>query len=169
MNPIAKFDDALVALLQQDIFTGLGLDDLPDAERQAMLDTMLATIKDRVLARVLDELSADERAELTRLVDSDQTDAVSEFLAEHVTDLDALMTQEALQYKVEMVANAQQIRRLLGDADDQATTGPYDTTADANLPVVAADDLPVPYTPPALPATTDEAPPMLPPLPNNAF
>ncbi len=111
-----KLDEQLVALLQQDVFTALGLDDLDDTERHELLATMLATVKDRVLARVLDALSVSERAELTQLINRGPAEVVSEWLAEHVPNLDALMTEEALIYKAEMVQNARQIRQLLGQS-----------------------------------------------------
>lgn len=166
MSSPITLDDSLKQLLAQDIFVGMGLEDLPEGERAELMETMLATIKDRVLARVLDELSADERTELTRLTDAGRADEVSEFVAEHVENLEALMTQEAIQYKAEMVQNAAHIRALLGEPSNQPVAKSNQPTANSqqpimatasksndNLPTVIPDDLPVPYVPPGLPAT----------------
>jgi len=153
-----KLDDSLLQLLQQDIFTSLGLEDLAESERTELLDTMLATIKDRVLARVLDELSAEQKTNLTQLVDAGRAEEVSEFVAEHVPDLEALMNQEAIRYKAEMIQNAAHIRQLV-DSDDDTTNTPKSNskTTDDNLPAVIPDDLPVPYVAPGLPATQNTA------------
>ncbi len=142
LGPVAQ------AVLNQEILEAMGLGMLPEAEKNSFYQTMIATVNDRVIARVLDELSANERQQLMRFLDRNQPDEAEAFIGEHVPELNTLVVQEALLYKAEMIENARHVHQVLGiQADDAVAAEP------PTLPTVVADALPavVPAAaPPAL-------------------
>lgn len=147
LGPIAQ------AVLTDDVFTAVGLPTLPDDEKAELYRTMVATVQDRILARILDLLDDAQREQLLALLDRPDGDQVERFVREHVPDLDAITNEEALLYKAEMVQNARHIRSVLGIRDEPASTAAEQPPAN-NLPAVVGEELPAvieqPPTPPAV-------------------
>lgn len=94
---------AQLDLVNDDIFTILGIEDLPDDEKQSMLTTMLETIQGRVVARLLDALTEEERVQVEKYFDESNTEAINALLqAKGIDGLSSLMAQESMIYKLEL-------------------------------------------------------------------
>lgn len=139
------------AILRDDILVGMGLESLPETEKNALYRTMVATVQTRVLARVLDGLNQAEQASLAALLERGDGPTIEAFIVAHTPNLADLIEQEALLYKSEMVQNARHVRSILGLPDTVVET--RDNEPAPTLPVVAIEDLPAvipPAAPPAL-------------------
>lgn len=95
-------------IINQDILELLGAKDLPAPKKEVLYQKMLQTIQNRVIARIDDELSEDERQQWLTLVDSADQQKMTDFLKNKGFDLPKLMLEEALIYKTELVDLANQ-------------------------------------------------------------
>ncbi len=146
-NQTSSLSTVVETLLRADILSAMGLESLDNAEQQSLYRTMIATVQDRVIAHVLDELTPTEREQLGRLMQGTDDQAVEQWLAERVSTIDEIVNEEAFRYKAEMIQNAQHVRAVLGLSDpteDQAKNG-ADTANQPNLPATVA-----PAAPPAV-------------------
>jgi|GEM_PF-2685634 len=105
------------AVISQEILDAMGMNNLTESEKQDLYQTMIATVQDRVLARLLDELPSSKRIELVRLLNHATADEVSAYIAGEIPNLDAIMGEEALRYKGEMIENAAHVSKALGIHD----------------------------------------------------
>ena len=152
---LSKLGPVAQSVINEDILTAMGLGSVSDKEKNEFYSMMVSTVQDRVLARVLDELSSDEQKQLTQLLGHSGTEEAEAFIAEHISDLDAVIMQEALLYKAEMVENAKHIQQVLGihPVAEESNGDDQHSAPDQNLPAVVENELPVAYTPPTPPAT----------------
>ncbi len=99
--------------LDQDIFELLGLGDI-DAERKAKLLTRINNVVgDRILYRVMDELSETDKAEFGRLVDGEAGEkAVNEFLSGKV-DLKPIIVEEVTEFKERMAKDVASLKEAI--------------------------------------------------------
>ena len=150
---LTKLGPVAQAVINDDILSAMGLGNISETEKNEFYSMMVSTVQDRVLARILDELSQDEQHQLTQLLSHTGAAEAEAFIAEHIQNLDDLTMQEALLYKAEMIENAKHIQDALGIQDTSSVnTSEPPESVDKNLPAVVENELPVPYTPPALPA-----------------
>lgn len=101
MNSVKLFDPE--ELWDKDIFALLGLENAPEEKKKEILDQMTATINNRVLARILDQLSEEEIREFEKLIDEKDDVKVIEFLKSKGVDLMQYAAEEAMIYKTEIL------------------------------------------------------------------
>lgn len=89
-------------IIEQDVFTLLGVADAPDEQKQRLFDTMMKSINNRIFSRVLDLIEDNDAAELEKILEEDGD--VDAFLKAHSIDLAAIAAQEALIYKTELTS-----------------------------------------------------------------
>jgi hypothetical protein len=87
----------------KDIFELLGLQSISQQKKDDLLDVMLYTVTNRVMAQILDQLSKEQQEKLEVLLEEDDTEKLVAFLEERGIDYNELFSQEALIYKAEMV------------------------------------------------------------------
>jgi len=101
MDSVKLFDPE--ELWDKDIFTLLGLANAPEEKKKEIIDQMTATINNRVLARVLDQLSEEEIREFEQKIDEKDDAKVIEFLKSKGVDLMQYAAEEAMLYKTEIL------------------------------------------------------------------
>ena len=102
--PTSSASDLDIA--NKDIFELLGLSEMPDDKKQEMLSTMLKTINNRILARILDNFSKEERAQLDMAFDRNDKATIGQMLLNKgLPDIEQLTAEEALLLKIELVNN----------------------------------------------------------------
>lgn len=90
-------------IVADDIFKILGLTELDEAEKRNLLTTMLETIQNRVIARVLDNFDESERNQLDEYFGSNNTEGINKLFQKRGMDsFSEMVAQEALLYKLEM-------------------------------------------------------------------
>ena len=94
-------------LLNMNIIQALGLEALPTEEKAAMLEKMTDLLLKRVMLRVLDELS-DEQLTAMPKEGSNPEDLLA-FVAENVPSYDAIMEEELIKLKGEVLKAAEQV------------------------------------------------------------
>jgi hypothetical protein len=105
-------------LLQANVIDEMGLQSLPPDRKQALLDKMTQTIHGRVLDRVLDTLSAEQRQQFEALLASDASpEKLDEFLKQNVTEYEKMAMEELLKFKQEMIADAQEVQNVIAKAN----------------------------------------------------
>jgi hypothetical protein len=90
-------------IIDQDIFALIGLDKLSSDKKNKMMDDMMRTVENRIIARILDVLDKDEEEQFEKAID-EGGDAVKNFLKRKGLDLVNVSAQEAIAYKAEMMA-----------------------------------------------------------------
>jgi uncharacterized protein (DUF849 family) len=105
-------------LLQTNVIDEMGLQNLPPDQKQALLDKMAQTVQGRVLDRVLDTLSADQRQQFESLLATDADPAkLDEFLKQNIPDYDKLVLEILMQFKQEMITDAQAMHKVIAQAE----------------------------------------------------
>lgn len=99
-------------LMNQDIFKVLKLDHLSQEEKDKLQEKMVNTIQGRIMARIMDVLSAEDQKKLNELFDKNDDKEIEEFL-KNKTDMQNIVVQEILLYKAEMIDNSQQIDKMV--------------------------------------------------------
>lgn len=100
-------------MLTKDILELMGAENMTPEEKANIYNKMMHTVQNRVLARVLDDLSDSEYEELKKILDIGDTDGFEKFATEIQLDLAKIYAEEALLYKIEMV-------NLINSSNDQS-------------------------------------------------
>lgn len=90
-------------LWDKDIFTLLGLENAPEEKKKEILENMTATINNRALARVMDQLDETELAEYELLLDQNDDEKITSFLKNKGVDLAQYAAEESMIYKTEIL------------------------------------------------------------------
>ncbi len=97
----APLDD----IITKNIFDILGLADLPDDQKQPILQKMLHIVYQRVVARIIDVLPEDAMRQLKLAIDAEDEKTATALLAQHgLLPFPEMMAEEALFMKYEMDA-----------------------------------------------------------------
>ncbi|MFA6423520.1 MAG: DUF5663 domain-containing protein [Patescibacteria group bacterium] len=88
---------------QKDIFTDLGLTDLPDEEKGAILAKMIEVIQTRTLLRVADALTPEKQEEMKKLGEGEDTEAMEKFLTDNAPNMTELFEEETKKLRQEMI------------------------------------------------------------------
>jgi len=90
-------------ILNKDILELLGLQNVPEEKKKELYTKMLATIQNRVVARIADKLTKTDLEEWKKLTVGKDQQKMGDFLQAKGIDPIQMMTQEALIYKTELV------------------------------------------------------------------
>ncbi|OQA04302.1 MAG: hypothetical protein BWY68_00415 [bacterium ADurb.Bin400] len=90
-------------LIEKNIFELLDLKDAPEETKQKMINDMVQTVENRIIARILDRLQEPEIRQFEQLLDQDDDNAIKNFFESHKIDPLQIATQEVLNYKIEII------------------------------------------------------------------
>ena len=94
-------------LLNANIISALGLEALPMEEKQAMIEKMTDLLMKRVMLRVMDELSDEVLATMPK--EGSNPEELVTFIADNVPTYDAIMQEELVKLKAEVLKAAEQV------------------------------------------------------------
>jgi len=87
--------------LHKDILADLGLDKLSIEEQEKTLEKLGQILFQRVMLRVMDELSDSDQGELSKVLDKKEEEAVWTFLKSKLSNLDDIVAEEINGFKKE--------------------------------------------------------------------
>ena len=99
-------------LLNQDILKILKMDTMSAEKQEEIKQKMIDTILGRMIARIMDALSEEDKKGFEEILDKNDQAATEEFLKDKVNIRDILV-QETMLYKAEMIDNAQKIDEMV--------------------------------------------------------
>ncbi|MBI4250783.1 hypothetical protein HY622_04295 [Candidatus Uhrbacteria bacterium] len=95
--------ELLSDLTRRDIFDILGVEKIPDWEREEYMETMLETIMERVFVRIIDSCSEEQCRRINDALYMNNREELDRLLFVcDLPDFDTLVSEEALVYKFEM-------------------------------------------------------------------
>jgi len=100
---MAKID--IEKYLKADLFSEVGLDKLTAEERISFLESFGSVINQRLVYRLMTELSDEKKDKLGVLLEqkSDEDAALGNFLREEVPDFSKMADEEVARYKKELI------------------------------------------------------------------
>lgn len=101
-------------IIENDIITLLGLQNLPPEEQQMLVAKMSDVIMERVTLRILDALSPEDKKAFDALIAQNAApERVEEFLQGKVKDLEAIRTAEILRFKQDLADDVEALKAKL--------------------------------------------------------
>ena len=101
------------SILQANIIDLLGLQALPETRKQELLAQMAQVIQDRILDRMIEAMSADQRKEFDAILDADpEPEKVDTFLKTAVPGYEQIAAEEATKFKQEMTNEVAVVRQI---------------------------------------------------------
>ncbi len=92
-------------IINDDIFTLLGLPNISDDQKRDMITEILQTVKNRIMARLFDVFTLEERDAIEAAFSEKDYQKVNAMLAEKgMDDFTSLVAQEVMLYKLELVS-----------------------------------------------------------------
>lgn len=87
------------------IITELGLENLSDDEKLDILSRLSALVQKRVMVRILDALSDEQKEEMGELLEKQggNVDALTDWLSDKVQNLPGIVEQETTNVKAELM------------------------------------------------------------------
>lgn len=104
---ISHSDVSYEDIMSKDILELLDLAEMPKEEKEKLKTVMEETIKNRIIARVVDSMSEEELEEWQKLESKDDK---IDFLRNHKLSLEKIALEEALMYKYELTALVKQMK-----------------------------------------------------------
>lgn len=101
---------SLQQVIDQDIFTVMGLEHLPQDKKDELFAKAYDTIMHRVLLRVADQLEEAEIDQLKNLILAQDQAAIDAFFESHQIDINQIVMSESVAYKTEMAALAETLK-----------------------------------------------------------
>jgi len=91
-------------LLETNIIEALGLESLPDEQKIQMVQTMVDLVQKRLMLRIMDQLSEEEKDEFEKILGGRDVDlAAAEFIKNKVPNFDEMVQEEIIKVKQEMI------------------------------------------------------------------
>lgn len=89
-------------LLDENVFTILGMDALPDEEKKQIEDTMTETIHSRVIARIMDDLGDANLEAFKQVTETGDNNLINQFIKDKGIDVEKITLEEAAIYKADL-------------------------------------------------------------------
>jgi len=87
----------------KDIFKLMGLKNVPEDKKKEMMDSMMRTVQNRVLARILDSMEEVDVKEFEKLIKDGDNEKTNAFLESKNINLTQISAEEAMLYKTELI------------------------------------------------------------------
>lgn len=109
-NMTDKLDDlSYEEIVDKDIIELLGAQDFSDEEKGLLYEKMLETIRTRMMIRFDNTLTEEEKEKFKEIANINSGESINQFMEEKGFDVDKVMTEEAIKYKIELVASMKMI------------------------------------------------------------
>lgn len=93
-------------MLQSNIITLLGLEALPEERKIDLLEKITELVQKRILLRIAQPLSMEDRTKLLELAQSEKQQELDEFIAQKAPNMPQIIEEEVILIKKEMAAAA---------------------------------------------------------------
>lgn len=101
------------SIIQTNIFDLLGLQKLPDARKDELLNQMAQVIQDRITDRLIEAMSGEQRTAFEKLLDTNpEPNQVDDFLKQAVPGYEQIAQEEAQSFKQEITNEAAVVRQI---------------------------------------------------------
>jgi hypothetical protein len=97
-------------LIEGDIFELMGLNNIEESKKEALMEKMLEGLQNRVILRIDDAIPENEKEQFQQLLDNGDDDKIKEYLTNKNIDISKLTAEEALLMKNEIIQNAKTIK-----------------------------------------------------------
>lgn len=88
-------------ILSENIIKVLGIEDLADDKKVALLEKMTELIQKRITLRVLEKMTKEQQEEFGRLVEANNSEKAAEFMAVVIPNMPEIMEEEIVKFKQE--------------------------------------------------------------------
>lgn len=90
---------------EEDIFTALGASGIPDEEKGALLGQMIEIAQTRTLAKLIETLGEEEKAELEKIAEDEEAgpEVLENFITQKVPEFPEIFTDEIKKLKQELI------------------------------------------------------------------
>lgn len=102
-----------------DIIKELGLEGLPEEEKDNLVSGLSQALQTRLSLRVMELLSESEKAEMEQLVAAGDDQKVGQYVAAKIPGLDSIMRQELTKLKEELVAGNEMIKEAMSKRNQE--------------------------------------------------
>lgn len=119
-------DNNYAKLATDDIFSLMGFTDLDDEKKKELTKKMIETINARVINRLSRMLGEEKMKHFVECVDKENKEEAKEILESESIDLDKLMTEEVLAYKLDMTKGAQAIKDTMIEENNKENSNNHD-------------------------------------------
>lgn len=92
------------------LITDLGLDGLPEDEKNEMIVKLSTSLQNRITLRLTDALSDEQKKEMDKLIAQGDDDKVGEYLVKSVPGIDFIMKDEYEKFRDEILSENQEIK-----------------------------------------------------------
>jgi hypothetical protein len=89
-------------IVQANVISLLNLENLPDEDKAAMLEKIVGWVEKRVFARILEQLSAEKKAEFLEFLEKNNQSALQDFITANVPNYFALIEEETVAARKEL-------------------------------------------------------------------
>jgi len=96
--------------INKDILDLIGAQNLREDEKGKLYNKMIDSIQARVLTRIYQQLSGEDKQEWDNLLKADNQPDIANFLQQKNIELEKIFTEEALSYKQELVQSTQNLQ-----------------------------------------------------------
>lgn len=99
--------------VNQNIIQALGLDNLPEEEKNKMLEEMGRVVYQNIILRVINELKEEDKDELDAFLETntDNQEAIYEFLKSKLPNLDEIAAEEVEKFRKDSLDFADAINK----------------------------------------------------------
>ena len=102
------------SVLQENIIKLLDLENLPEDQKQKLLEQMSGVVQSRITRRLDAIFSAEQKDQFNKLTESGANDEqIGNFLKSAVPNFDNIATEEIIKFKEEMAQEAQTVKEAL--------------------------------------------------------
>jgi len=89
-------------LFEKNIISLLGLEELPDSEKERLLNRISNIVQKKVFLRVMDELSEEQQDEFLQALDAQDQVTVERILKDNVENLEEIIKEEVVNIKEDL-------------------------------------------------------------------
>ncbi|MFH1838018.1 MAG: DUF5663 domain-containing protein [Candidatus Kuenenbacteria bacterium] len=90
-------------ILKQNLIKVLGIEDLPEERKLALIEKMTEVIQKRLLVRITEELKEEDKDEFIKISEEKNEKALIVFLQTKISNLDKIILEEIVKFKQELI------------------------------------------------------------------
>jgi|GEM_PF-718073 len=104
------------------LISELGLDNLPEDEKNDMIVKLAEALQNRLTVRLLASLSEDEKQEFDDIAGKGDDEAIGKYLSEKVPNVDFIAKEEFELFREELLAENAEIKKMVDDAQKNSSS-----------------------------------------------